>query len=266
MQLPMMMDPISVAQDADVLPAYFPIPGMGVLPVNAFVIRGAQPVLVDTGLTALQDDFLARLGALTAIQDLRWIWLTHTDADHVGSLERVLAAAPRARVITTFLGMGKMSLHRPLPADRVYLLNPGQQLDIGDRSLVAVKPPSFDAPETTGLLDTRTRALYTSDCLGALMTSPAASAEDIPAVALRDGLVAWATVDAPWLHCADAQLFGAALEVIRRLEPSVVLSSHLPPARGMTDTLLGHLASARTASPFQGPDQAALIAMLGAAA
>lgn len=45
---------------------------------------------------------------------------------------------------------------------------------------------------------------------------------------------------------------------IHRLDPATILSSHLPPAAGMTDTLLGHLGAALAAPPFVGPDQAAL--------
>ena len=87
------------------------------------------------------------------LRDLRWLWLTHTDPDHIGSLKRVLDEAPELRVITTFLGVGKMSLFDPLPLNRVYLLNPGQSIDVGDRTLISIKSPVYDAPETTGFYD-----------------------------------------------------------------------------------------------------------------
>jgi phosphoribosyl 1,2-cyclic phosphodiesterase len=227
------------------------------LPVNAFLIRSVQPVLVDTGLGMLKDSFIRNLCSLILPEDLRWLWLTHTDADHIGNLAQVLIEAPKLRVITTFLGMGKMLLHQ-LPVDRVFLLNPGQHLDIGDRRLVAVKPPSFDAPETTGLFDTKTRAFFSADCFGALMKEPAEAAADMAPSDLREGLVTWTTVDSPWLHIVDEGNFGRSLDVIRTLEPSIILSHHLPPAAGMTEILLSHLASARSAPAFLGPDQAAL--------
>jgi glyoxylase-like metal-dependent hydrolase (beta-lactamase superfamily II) len=209
----------------------------------------------------MRDDFMEKLRGMIALEDLRWLWLTHTDADHTGSFKQVLAEAPKARVVTTFLGMGKLNLQQ-LPVDRVYLLNPGQSLDVGDRQLLAVKPPSFDAPETTGFLDTKTKALFSADCFGALMKEPAENASEIASADLREGLVTWATVDAPWLHLLDEDRFGESLAVVRDLEPSVILSSHMPPATGMTETLLTHLASARSAPSFVGPDQAALEQML----
>jgi len=257
MDAPTMIGARPAAADTISLVSYFPIPFYGLLPVNAFLLRAAQPVLVDTGLAALKDPFLTHLRSLIDLKDLRWLWLTHTDADHMGNLLPVLAEAPNARIVTTFLGMGKMALHQ-LPLDRVYLLNPGQTLDVGDRELLCVKPPSFDAPETTALFDTKTRTFFSADCFGALMKEPAETATDVAPDDLRKGLITWTTIDAPWLEIADRSQWNLSLHRVRSLEPGVILSSHLPPAAGITETLLKHLASAFAATPFTGPDQAAL--------
>lgn len=265
MQGPAMLAPRAVAPDTVMLPSYMPVPGFGVLPVNAFVIRGREPVLIDTGLAALRDDFVAALGRSIDPEDLRWIWLTHADADHLGNLAAVLELAPRARVVTTYLGMGKLGL-MGMPVDRAFLLNPGQSLDLGDRRLEALAPPCFDAPETTVAFDARTRALFSSDCFGALMDRPAETAAALPEADLVRGMVAWATVDAPWLPMVDRGTFAHALGRVRDLDPATVLGSHLPPADGMTGTLLGVLAGAPDAPAFVGPDQAALERMMAQAA
>jgi flavorubredoxin len=106
----------SIVPEIDAFSTYVPLPGLGVLPINAFLIRSAEPVLVDTLFAAVSDDFMRALRSRIALDELRFIWLTHPDVDHVGSLARVLAEAPRARVVTTFLGMGKMGLLQlPVP-------------------------------------------------------------------------------------------------------------------------------------------------------
>ena len=61
---PTMCAPYQAATDVEVLPAYFPIPGLGILPVNAFVLKAAEPVLVDTGLVPLTDEFMQRLSTV----------------------------------------------------------------------------------------------------------------------------------------------------------------------------------------------------------
>ena len=48
------------------------------------------------------------------------------------------------------------------------------------------------------------------------------------------------------------------LERVRRMAPTAIFSSHLPPAVGMNDALLDALAAARSAPAFVGPDQAAM--------
>src|SRR3954471_7353535 len=134
--------------DVTVLHDQAEIPGLGVLPVNAFVLHAEQPVVVDTGLGLPDRDFVAELAAVIDPADVRWIWLTHPDRDHTGGLFDLLAAAPHARVVTTLLGMGMLSTDTPLPIARVYLLNPGQILDVGDRQLRAFRPPLYDSPAT----------------------------------------------------------------------------------------------------------------------
>jgi flavorubredoxin len=254
--------PRRVANDIHILPSYMPIPGLGTLPVNAFVIKGEEPVLVDTGLHQDRGAFADALGSVIDPADLRWIWLTHPDQDHVGSLQDVLDAAPRARLITTFLGVGILSLFMELSPTRVYLLNPGEALDIGDRSLHCVKPPLFDNPATTAFYDDRTETLFSSDCFGALMQAPAERADAIAVDDRREGQLRWATIDAPWIHKVEPARLAADLNEIRALRPEIVLSSHLPPAYGMVDELVTTAARAASAQPFVGPNQAALEAML----
>ncbi|HKK05106.1 MAG TPA: MBL fold metallo-hydrolase [Gammaproteobacteria bacterium] len=258
---PTMFEPRNVAPDTVSLISYLPVPGMGVLPINAFVIRAAEPVLVDTGLGGLRSELLDALESIVDPAELRWIWLSHADVDHTGNLEAVLDRAPQARVVTTFVGMAKLGLSG-FPLERCYLLNPGQELDVGDRKLLAVTPPTFDAPETTGLFDAKQRTLFSADSFGALMSEPAESANAMGAGALREGMVAWASVDAPWLGMVGAAPFRASLDTIGRLDAATVLSSHLPAAEDLKDTLLDNLDAARGAPRFVGPDQAGLEEMM----
>jgi flavorubredoxin len=263
MQMPKMFEFEEVAAETFVLPSYVPIPGLGGLADNAYLIRGAQPTLIDAGIGALCSDFMAQLEALIDPKELRWIWITHMDSDHIGALENILACAPHAKVITTFLGMGKLNMRLPIAPQRAYLLNPGQELDIGDRTLRALRPPIYDAPETTGLMDLKTRALFTSDSFGALTPQAYNNAKDIPADELEHGVITWATADAPWIHSTTEESFASALDAVRSMEASTILSSHLPPATGMNQTLIDCLQKSRSATPFVGPDQAALIQSLG---
>lgn len=260
-----MIDSYKAAPDIEVLTSNFPIPGYGLVPINSFVIKGSEPVLVDTGAVVQSEEFMTALRSVIDPTELKWIWLTHTDFDHIGSLHQLLAENPRLRVITTFLGVGIMSLSAPLPLDRVHLVNPGEKITAGDRTLTAVKPPAFDNPSTTGFYDDKSGVFFSSDCFGALLSAVPQNAADLSDKELRDGQVLWATVDTPWLHKADSGALAKQLDGIRKMEPKMILSSHLPAASGdMTERLLASLAAAPTAQPFVGPDQAGLEQMLKA--
>jgi flavorubredoxin len=257
------METYKAAPDIDVITANFPLPGFGFVPINAFVLKGKEPILVDTGAVVQSEEFLPALRSLIDPPDLRWLFLTHTDADHTGSLHALLAENPRLRVITSFLSVGIMGLSAPLPMDRVHLLNPGERLSLGDRTLTAIRPPTFDNPATTGFYDDKSRVLFSSDCFGALLTEPAQNAADLSEKSLRDGQIFWTTLDSPWLHKADKSAIVAELDLIRQMEPSRILSSHLPAAtKEMTDRLLRAVEDAQSAPAFAPPNQEALLSML----
>jgi flavorubredoxin len=220
-----------IDHDITVLRNQMPAPGIGVVPINAYVLHAAEPVVIDTGLP--DRGYLDVLGSVVDPTDVRWIWLTHPDRDHTGGLFDLLEAAPRARLVSTFLSAGAMSMERPIPLERLYLLNPGQTLDVGDRKLTAFRPPLFDNPGTIGLFDERSGACFSSDCFGApLPDAQLAGCEDVrevPQDQLRFAQLLFASVDSPWIHVIDRAKYLATIEPLRRMDPAIILSTHLPP-------------------------------------
>ena len=68
-----MVNSYKAAADIEVLTSNFPIPGYGLVPVNAFVIKGSEPVLVDTGAAVTSREFMPALGSVIDPADLRWL-------------------------------------------------------------------------------------------------------------------------------------------------------------------------------------------------
>jgi hypothetical protein len=141
-----MQEPVQVAKDTWLLPTPFAIPGMGVLYVNAMVITGEEPVLVDTGPPVMREDYLRTAFSLVDPVDVRWIFLSHDDRDHSGNLMQVLELCPNARLVTNFVGVGRMGEEWALPMPRIHFANNGDRFHAGDRELVAIRPPFFDSP------------------------------------------------------------------------------------------------------------------------
>jgi hypothetical protein len=251
-----MEEPYRAGEDVWVLPANLEVPGVGALPVNAFVLESTEPVLVDTGLAVDGDAFLGALGSVIDLAQLRWIWLTHDDSDHSGNLPTLMDAAPNARLATHAFGALRMGTVWAVPFDRVHALRPGDQIDAGDRTLRAIRPPTFDNPMSLGLFDERSSNLFSVDAFGAILPNAVGDLAEVPPDALVDGMVTWATFDSPWTHISDRALFEEKLNEVRRLDPARVLSSHLPPAVDRLDAFLDVAASVPDAAPFEPPDAA----------
>lgn len=257
-----MEKPYQITEDVHILPSFFPIPTMGFLAVNAFVIKAKEPVLVDTGMGIDSGEFMKALEATVNPQELKWIWLTHDDADHTGNLQKVLEAAPNARLAANSLAVLRSSTAWPVPMNRVYWLNPGDTISAGDRTLTAVRPPIFDNPTTIGIYDNTSEAFFSADFFGALIPSPAKDVEDIAETDLAQGMINWASADSPWVHIVEPSRFNKALDKIRRIAPKMIFSAHLPPARGKTERLLEFLENLPASTPFITPDQKALTQIL----
>lgn len=253
-----MNTPYQVIPDIIALPAHFPIPGAGFLPVNAFVIKSKEPVLVDTGMGIDSDEFMNALESVINPRDLRWVWLTHDDADHTGSIRKVLEAAPKAKLVANSLAVLRMSTAWPVPMQRVHWLNPGDIINVGDRTLTALRPPLFDNPTTIGAYDSKSATLFSADCFGAIIPSPAQDIGEVSEGDLEQGMISWASADSPWLHMVEPKVFGGALDKIRELAPKMILSSHMLPAQGETEHFLELLAKIPTSTPFVTPNQTAL--------
>jgi len=257
-----MDDPYRVGSDVHVLPSQLIVPGVGSIPIHAFVLLAEQPVLIDCGLGVDGPAFMEALASVIDPAELRWIWLTHDDADHTGSLEAVMRSAPQARLATHGLGALRMNSWWPVPLERVHALTPGDRLDVGDRTLRALRPPTYDNPMSTAVFDESTSTLFSADSFGAILPGPHRDLAELSEDELQRGMEAWATFDSPWLHLTDRDRLATVLDEVRQLGAERVLSSHLPPAIGRVDSLLEVVAGIPDAEPFVAPDAATFDAIV----
>ena len=144
------------------------------------VIRGAEPVIVDTGTPANRTQWLEDVFALVEPEDVRWIFLSHDDVDHTGNLDEALAACPNAKRRVQ-LGDGRAPHQllrlpaRPLPLGRC----DGESFDVGDRTLHAIRPPVFDSPTTRGLYDPTTKVYWSVDTFATPLPDPSMGIADL---------------------------------------------------------------------------------------
>jgi flavorubredoxin len=122
--------------------------------LNSMVIRGAEPVIVDTGTPANRTQWLEDVFALVEPEDVRWIFLSHDDVDHTGNLDEALAACPNATLVCNWAMVERHSNCFDFPLRRCRWVMHGESFDVGDRTLQAIRPPpagcTTQSPRCTG--------------------------------------------------------------------------------------------------------------------
>ncbi|MDQ4144625.1 MAG: MBL fold metallo-hydrolase [Actinomycetota bacterium] len=225
------MEPYEVAEETFVIPGGLPVPTIGLLPVNAMIIRGEEPMLLDTLATVQREEFLQKAFSIVEPEDVRWIFISHEDRDHSGSLGVLLERCPNAKIITNFLGLGKLSEEFEIPPERAYFLNDGDTLTLGDRTLTAVRPPLYDSSATRGLFDSKTGVYFSADCFGAVVQDLVQYTDELSAKDFEEGFFWMNRVNHVWFHHIPPAVIEETAIHVRQLNPSQIVSGHGPTAR-----------------------------------
>jgi flavorubredoxin len=199
------------------------------LPVNAMLVRGAEPVIVDTGAPMHRDLWREKVFSLVEPEDVRWIFLSHDDPDHTGGLIDALELCPNATLVTNFFSVERLALEKPaLPIDRMRWIEPGGSFDAGDRTFQLFRPPVFDGPTTRGLYDTKTAAMWIVDTFACLTPGAIHHIEDLPRELVADNLPLFTSMVSPWHAWLDAAAYRRHVDTVEAMGVLAIASAHGP--------------------------------------
>src|SRR5690606_926290 len=150
------------------------------------------------------------------------------DGDHRGGLQSVLAMCPNATLVTNFFSVERISLEGELPLDRMVWLEPGGTLDIGDRRLRRVPPPTFCGPTSRALVGERTEVLWTVDSFAAMTCGAVHHVEDVPRDLYDETFQLFNSMVSPWHQFLDPVRYGRHVDSVQALQPAAVASAHGP--------------------------------------
>ncbi len=227
-----LLEPYQISQETFVIPWALEAPPVGHVPMNSMIIRGAEPVLVDTGAPAVRAQWLEAAWSVVDPLDVKWVFLTHDDRDHAGNLLPVLAACPNATLLTTWFSIGRMAEEWETPINRCRFVNEGDTIDVGDRTLVAKRPPLYDNPTTRALFDPKTHVAWSVDTFATNLPAPMPDIGELTDDEFRDGQFFGGRLLSPWYTLLDVGKFRAVVDGFQRLGAEVVAGCHSPVLHG----------------------------------
>jgi flavorubredoxin len=257
--------PYQVAEETFVIPELHLVPGQPAVYINSLVIRGEQPVIVDTGNPLNRENWWNAVFSIVEPDEVKWIYLSHDDIDHSGNLTAVMEACTNATIITDWFMQERLAGAIPIPPERSRWIADGDSIDAGDRTFVAVRPPMYDSPTTKGLYDSRTGLYWAVDSFAVPVFEPTEDVRDLDRDAWHMMMPALNRGATPWLEYADPVKFSAHVSRSESLHPTVIASAHSPAIYGdMVPEAFAAMHQLPAVEPFPMPGQADLDAMVAA--
>jgi flavorubredoxin len=198
------------------------------VPINSLVIRGREPMVVDTGLADDRRQFLDDVASVVDLDDIRWIFLSHDDIDHTGNLDALLAAAPRATLVISWYLRERLGSSLDVAAHRTRWVGDGEGFTTAGRSFVAVRPPVFDAPTTRGLFDTSTGVYWAADAFASPMPTPVADVEQLDPTYWHDTMATAHQYLSPWFALLDDAKYQRTVSRVEALGVTTIAGAHTP--------------------------------------
>ena len=259
--------PTQVAKDTFVVHQVQPALGEPLFVyLNSMVILGKEPVIVDTGTPANRAQWLEDVFALVEPTDVRWIFLSHDDVDHSGNLDQAMEACPNAQLVCNWAMIERHSNCFNFPLDRCRWVMDGESLDVGDRTLQALRPPVYDSPTTRGLFDPTTGVYWAVDTFATPLPDPKMGIADLEAEFWDFGMALFALgAVSPWLSMLDPEKYGRYVDNVQNLDITTITACHTPVIEGpYIERAFNRIRQLPTIDPPPLPDQSVLDLIIAA--
>ncbi|MDD5634000.1 MAG: FprA family A-type flavoprotein [Candidatus Omnitrophica bacterium] len=188
---------------------------------NAYLVVDEKIVLVDTVKHYLFDEMYGRIASLIDPAKIDYIICNHVEMDHSGSLPDLLKICKKAEIIASQNGEKGLLMHYDL--DRpVHIVNTGDTVKIGKRSLAFVTMPMVHWPDSMATYIPEEKLLLPNDAFGQHIASCERFDDECEwAIIQREAAKYYANIVLPY----GAQV-RKALEAVSNLDVEMIAPSH----------------------------------------
>lgn len=259
--------PTKIAADTYVIHQVQPALGQPLFVyLNSMVILGQEPMIVDTGTPANREQWLTDVFSLVEPEDVRWIFLSHDDVDHTGNLDEAMMRCPNAKLVCNWAMVERHTNCFDFPLERCRWLMHEEKLDVGDRTLHAVRPPVYDSPTTRGLFDPTTGVYWAVDTFATPLPDPKMGIADLDPEFWGFGMTLFAFgAVSPWLAMLDHDKYGRYVDIAQSLDITTIAACHTPVIEGpFIEQAFDRVRAFPSTEPPPLPDQSVLDEVIAA--
>ena len=188
---------------------------------NAYLIVDKKITLVDTVKHYKFDEMLSRIKEIVDPKKIDYIISNHVEMDHSGSLPKILKNCPNAKIITSILGEKGLKKHYKKDWN-FKVVNTGDSLDIGKRTLHFVPIPMVHWPDSMVTYIEKDKLLLPNDAFGQHIASSERFDDEIEWGLLKEEAAKYyANIVMPYGNQVNK-----ALETLKNLKIDMIAPSH----------------------------------------
>jgi flavorubredoxin len=189
---------------------------------NAYLVMGSEKVaLIDTVNPGFERMLEDRIREVVDPRGIDYVVMNHAKPDHAGAVPYVLNIAPKAKLITTSVGLKMAKIFYGVPMERVHVVRDGDVIPLGLKTLKFIEAPMLHWPETMFTFLDEDGILFPCDFFGSHIAE--GMFDDEVENIINHAQRYWAEIMMPFRSSALR-----ALEKISKLDIKIIAPSHGP--------------------------------------
>jgi len=189
---------------------------------NAYLIEGSEKTALLDTVDPTKTDVLVNSLASSGIDKIDYIVSHHAEQDHSGSIPAILARYPDARVVTNAKCKALLVDLLRIEPERFLVVEDGQTLSLGDKTLQFLDVPWVHWPETMATYLQEDKILFPCDFFGSHLATSSLYVDDEP-LAYESAKRYYAEIMMPFRSVIKKNL-----EKVGRFEIETIAPSHGP--------------------------------------